>query len=55
VVYSLAKQTSIVVSFADGSEKPLRVMLLMLRLHCQSLIRLAMWFSIKVALEPGLE
>ncbi|MBT4928512.1 MAG: hypothetical protein HON20_01185 [Cellvibrionales bacterium] len=55
VVYSLAKQTSIVVSFADGSEKAIAGDSIDAETSLAIFDKTGEVVSIKVALEPGLE
>jgi hypothetical protein len=55
VVYSLAKQTSIVVSYADGSEKAITGDAIDAETSLLIFDKTGDVVSIKVALEPGLE
>ena len=55
VVYSLAKQTSIVVSYADGSEKAITGDAIDAETSLSIFDKTGDVVSIKVALEPGLE
>jgi hypothetical protein len=55
VIYSLAKQTSIVVSFADGSEKAIAGDAIDAETSLSIFDKTGEVVSIKVALEPGLE
>jgi hypothetical protein len=55
VVYSLAKQTSIVISFADGSEKAIAGDAIDAETSLAIFDKTGEVVSIKVALEPGLE
>ena len=55
MVYSLAKQTSIVVSYADGSEKAITGDAIDAETSLSIFDKTGDVVSIKVALEPGLE